>query len=63
VDALSEAHDRMPVMIAPADCQLRLHWFRPEGQRAACAYTGGMAIARVSELKQDDVGLIAPLAG
>jgi putative SOS response-associated peptidase YedK len=65
VDTLSEAHDRTPVIIAGRLSALA-HWFRPEGQKAARLYTGGPSPEfsdRVNELKRDDVGLIAPLAG
>jgi putative SOS response-associated peptidase YedK len=64
---LSDVHDRMPVIIAPADYQLWLTGSAPTAKRLLVPYTGGMTIARVSDrvndLKQDDVGLIAPLAG
>jgi putative SOS response-associated peptidase YedK len=64
---LSDVHDRMPVIIAPADYQLWLTGSVQTAKRLLVPYTGGMTIARVSDrvndLKQDDVGLIAPLVG
>jgi putative SOS response-associated peptidase YedK len=64
---LSEVHDRMPVIIAPADHQRWLTGPVQTAKRLLVPYTGGMTIARVSDrvndLKQDDVGLIAPMAG
>ena len=66
VDALSEAHDRTPVIIAPADYRLWLTGSAPRAQKAARLYTGGPSPEfsdRVNKFKRDDVGLIAPLAG
>jgi len=64
---LSEVHDRMPVIIAPADHQRWLTGPLQTARRLLVSYTGGMTIARVSDrindLKQDDVGLIAPTVG
>jgi len=64
---LSEVHDRMPVIIAPADHQRWLTGPLQTARRLLVSYTGGMTIARVSDrindLKQDDVGLIAPMVG
>jgi putative SOS response-associated peptidase YedK len=64
---LSEVHDRMPVIIAPADHQRWLTGPVQTAKRLLVPYTGGMTIARVgdrvNDLKQDDVGLIAPMAG
>ena len=64
---LSEVHEQMPVIIAPADYQRWLTGPVPMAKRLLVPYTGGMTIARVSDrvndIKQDDVGLIAPVAG
>jgi putative SOS response-associated peptidase YedK len=64
---VSEVHDRMPVIIAPADHQRWLTGPLQTARRLLVSYTGGMTIARVSDrindLKQDDVGLIAPMVG
>ena len=64
---LSEVHEDMPVIIAPADYQRWLTGPAPMAKRLLIPYTGGMTIARVSDrvndIKQDDVGLIAPVAG
>jgi putative SOS response-associated peptidase YedK len=64
---LSEVHDRMPVIIAPTDYQRWLTGPVQTAKRLLVPYTGGMTIARVSDrvndLKQDDVGLIAPITG
>lgn len=64
---LSDVHDRMPVIIAPADYQLWLTGSAATAKRLLAPYTGGMTIApvsdRVNDLKQDDVGLIAPVVG
>jgi putative SOS response-associated peptidase YedK len=43
---LSEVHDRMPVIIAPAYYQLRLTGSAPTAKRLLVPYTGGLAIAR-----------------
>lgn len=62
---VSEVHPRMPVIIAPADYH---RWLTAPDQRAKrllVPYTSGMTIApvsdRVNNIKDDDVGLIAPL--
>lgn len=64
---LSEVHERMPVIIAPLDYQRWLTGTVQMAKRLLVPYTGGMTVARVGErvndIKQDDVGLIAPLAG
>jgi putative SOS response-associated peptidase YedK len=63
---LSEVHERMPVIIAPADYQRWLTGLVQAAKRLLVPYTGGMTIApvsdRVNDLKQDDVGLIAPMS-
>ena len=57
----------MPVILAPADHQRWLTGSLQTARRLLVSYTGGMTIARVSDrindLKQDDVGLIAPMVG
>ena len=60
---VNEVHERMPVIIAPADFQ---RWLSSPEQTAAkllVPYTGAMTIVpvsdRVNDLKEDDVGLIA----
>lgn len=64
---LSEVHEHMPVIIAPADYQRWLTGSVQMAKRLLVPYTGGMTIARVSDrvndIKQDDVGLLAPLTG
>ena len=63
---LSEVHDRMPAIIAPADYQRWLTGAEPTAKKLLVPYTGAMTIARVSDrvndLKQDDAALIAPLS-
>ena len=62
---VSEVHERMPVIIAPADYQRWLTASEATAKRLLVPYTGAMAIAPVSErvnnIKEDDVGLIAPI--
>jgi putative SOS response-associated peptidase YedK len=62
---VSEVHERMPVMIAPADYQRWLSGSEASAKRLLVPYTGAMAIApvsdRINNLKDDDVGLIAPI--
>ena len=63
---LSEVHDRMPAIIAPADYQRWLTGAALAAKKLLVPYTGAMTIARVSDrvndLKHDDAGLIAPLS-
>jgi putative SOS response-associated peptidase YedK len=62
---VSEVHDRMPVIIAPADYQRWLTGPDATAKRLLVPYTGTMTIApvsdRVNNIKEDDVGLIAPI--
>ena len=62
---VSEVHDRMPVVVAPADCQRWLTASEATAKRLLVPYTGAMTIApvsdRVNNIKEDDVGLIAPV--
>ena len=62
---VSEVHDRMPVIIAPADYQRWLTGPEATAKRLLVPYTGTMTIApvsdRVNNIKEDDVGLIAPI--
>ena len=62
---VSEVNDRMPVIIAPADYQRWLTGPDATAKRLLVPYTGTMTIApvsdRVNNIKEDDVGLIAPI--
>jgi putative SOS response-associated peptidase YedK len=62
---ISEVHDRMPVIIAPIDYQRWLTAPAQTAKRLLVPFTSGMTIApvsdRVNNIKDDDVGLIAPL--
>lgn len=62
---VSEVHGRMPVIIAPTDYQRWITGPEHIAKRLLVPYTGGMIIApvsdRVNNIKDDDVGLIAPL--
>jgi putative SOS response-associated peptidase YedK len=62
---VSEVYERMPAIIAPADYQRWLTGSAATAKRLLVPYTGAMAIApvsdRVNNLKDDDVGLIAPI--
>ena len=62
---VSEVHPRMPVIIAPADYQRWLTASDQTAKRLLVPYISGMTIApvsdRVNNIKDDDVGLIAPL--
>jgi putative SOS response-associated peptidase YedK len=62
---LNDVHERMPVVIAPADHQRWLTASDQTARRLLVPYTGGMTITpvsdRVNDVKQDDVGLIAPI--
>ncbi|MBV9377307.1 MAG: SOS response-associated peptidase [Alphaproteobacteria bacterium] len=62
---VSEVHDRMPVIIAPADYQRWLTAPDATAKRLLVPYTGAMTITpvgdRVNNIKEDDVGLIAPV--
>lgn len=63
---VAEVHERMPVIIAPADHQRWLTGSEQTAKRLLVPFTGAMTIARVSDrvndIKQDDPGLIAPFA-
>jgi putative SOS response-associated peptidase YedK len=62
---VSEVHERMPVIIAPADYQRWLAAPEATAKRLLVPYTGTMTIApvsdRVNNIKDDDVGLIASI--
>jgi putative SOS response-associated peptidase YedK len=62
---VSEVHERMPVIIAPADYQRWLSGPEQSARRLLVPFTGGMTITavsdRVNDIKVDDVGLIAPI--
>lgn len=62
---VSEVHDRMPVIIAPADYQRWLTAPDATAKRLLVPYTGAMTITpvsdRVNNIKENDVGLIAPV--
>ena len=62
---VSEVHERMPVIIAPADYQRWLSAPEATAKRLLVPYTGAMTIApvgdRINNIKDDDVGLIAPI--
>jgi putative SOS response-associated peptidase YedK len=62
---MSEVHPRMPVIIATTDYQRWLTGSEAAAKRLLVPYTGGMSIVpvsdRVNNVKEDDVGLIAPL--
>jgi putative SOS response-associated peptidase YedK len=62
---MSEVHPRMPVIIAATDYQRWLAGSEAAAKRLLLPYTGGMSIVavsdRVNNVKEDDVGLIAPL--
>jgi putative SOS response-associated peptidase YedK len=62
---VSEVHERMPVIIAPTDYQRWLTGPDQTAKRLLVPYTSGMTIVpvsdRVNNLRDDDVGLIAPL--
>ena len=62
---MSEVHPRMPVIIAATDYQRWLMGSEAAAKKLLVPYTGGMSIVavsdRVNNVKEDDVGLIAPL--
>ena len=62
---MSEVHARMPVIITPTDYQRWMTAPEPAARKLLVPYTGGMSIIpvsdRVNNIKEDDVGLIAPL--
>jgi putative SOS response-associated peptidase YedK len=62
---VSEVSERMPVIIAPADYQRWLTGPDATAKRLLVPYTGTMTIApvsdRINNIKEDDVGLIAPI--
>src|SRR4051794_8730866 len=64
---LNELHDRMLVVIMPADHQRWLADAEPTAKKLLVPDTGTMTITpvsdRVNDIKQDDAGLIAPLFG
>jgi putative SOS response-associated peptidase YedK len=62
---VSEVHDRMPVIVAPADYQRWLIAPTAAAKRLLVPYTSGLTITQVSErvnsTQNDDVGLLAPV--
>jgi putative SOS response-associated peptidase YedK len=62
---VSEIHDRMPVIIAPADHQRWLTASPDTARRLLVPYTGGMTIARIGDrvtnVKNDDAELLRPV--
>jgi putative SOS response-associated peptidase YedK len=62
---MSEVHPRMPVILAATDYQRWLTGSEAAAKKLLVPYTGGMSIVavsdRVNNIKEDDVGLIAPL--
>jgi putative SOS response-associated peptidase YedK len=63
---VSEVHDRMPVIIAPANSQRWLTAPANTAKKLLVPYTGGMTIApvsgRVSSVSNDDAELLRPVA-
>ncbi len=63
---VSEVHDRMPVIIAPADFQRWLTAPANTAKKLLVPYTSGMTIApvsdRVSNVKNDDAEVLRPVA-
>jgi putative SOS response-associated peptidase YedK len=61
---VSEVHDRMPVIIAPADHQRWLTASADAVKRLLVPYTAGLTIVpvgdRVNSIKNDDVSLLQP---
>ncbi|MGH7097504.1 MAG: SOS response-associated peptidase [Stellaceae bacterium] len=62
---VSEVHDRMPVILAPADYQRWLTAPAAAARRLLVPYTSGLTITpvgeRVNSIQNDDVGLLAPV--
>ncbi|HJU15467.1 MAG TPA: SOS response-associated peptidase [Stellaceae bacterium] len=62
---ISEVHDRMPAIIAPADYQRWLTAPAATAKRLLVPYTSGLTITTISErvnsIQNDDVGLLAPV--
>jgi putative SOS response-associated peptidase YedK len=63
---VSEVHDRMPVIIAPADYQLWLTASPRTAKKLLLPYASGLTIAPISErvnnIQNDDVELLIPLS-
>jgi len=63
---VGEVHDRMPVIIAPADFQRWLTAPTTTAKKLLVPYTSGMTIApvsdRVSSVRNDDAELLRPVA-
>jgi putative SOS response-associated peptidase YedK len=63
---VSEVHDRMPAIIAPADYQAWLTASVASAKKLLVPYTNRLTLTPVSErvnsVKNDDVRLIAPVA-
>ena len=63
---VSEVHDRMPVIIAPADYQLWLAASPATAKKLLLPYVSGLTITpiseRVSSTQNDDVKLLSPLS-
>jgi putative SOS response-associated peptidase YedK len=64
---VSEVHDRMPVIIAPADYNLWLTASPATAKELLVPYTRGLTLtpvsARVNNVQNDDAGLIVTLSG
>lgn len=62
---VGEVHDRMPVILAPADYQRWLTAPAAAAKRLLVPYTSGLTITpvgeRVNSIQNDDVGLLAPV--
>ena len=63
---VSEVHDRMPVIIAPADYQLWLAASPATAKKLLLPYVSGLTITPISErvnsTQNDDVKLLSPLS-
>ncbi|MBV8736407.1 MAG: SOS response-associated peptidase [Alphaproteobacteria bacterium] len=63
---ISEVHDRMPVIIAPADYQLWLTASPATAKKLLLPYASGLTITPISErvnnIQNDDVELLLPLS-
>jgi putative SOS response-associated peptidase YedK len=63
---VSEVHDRMPVIIAPADYQLWLRASPVTAKKLLRAYASGLTLTpigeRVNSIENDDVEVLVPLS-
>jgi putative SOS response-associated peptidase YedK len=63
---ISEVHDRMPVIVAPADYQLWLTASPATAKKLLLPYASGLTITpigeRVNNVQNDDVELLLPLS-